>query len=147
LAAQAVRPGDVIAFVGADGTDYVKRMVAAGGDLVELRNGLLFVNQLPAPCVPVDAARCRETLPNGSSHIVRNNGSGRLADFPPTRVPDGHYFVLGDNRDASADSRVPRAEGGVGPVEDGHVIGRAARIFFSKDVRGVRWDRIGMPIG
>jgi signal peptidase I len=147
VAGRAVQRGDVIAFVGADGRDYVKRMVGTGGDLVELRRGLLILNGTPAPCVPLGGGLCRETLPNGHSHVVRSDGSSPLADFAPIRVPDGQYFVLGDNRDASADSRVPRAQGGVGLVADGQVIGRAARIFFSATGDGVRWERIGKPIG
>jgi signal peptidase I len=149
LGAKAVEPGDVIAFVGPDGRDYVKRVVAVGGDRVSLQGGVVHLNGRALPCVPQaglqTAELCRETLPNGQSHLIRSNGTGPTATFPELLVPGGHYFVLGDNRDASADSRVPRSDGGVGLVPDAQVMGRAARIFLSVD-GGIRWDRVGRAI-
>jgi signal peptidase I len=153
LGAKAVEPGDVIAFVGPDGRDYVKRVVAVGGDRVSLQGGVLHLNGRAFPCVPETAGQregqlgglCRETLPNGQGHLIRSNGTGPTATFPELLVPDGHYFVLGDNRDESADSRVPRSDGGVGLVPDAQVMGRAARIFLSVD-GGIRWDRVGRAI-
>jgi signal peptidase I len=141
----AVQPGDVIAFVGPDGRDYVKRVIAEGGDRVSLVGGVLHLNGRTFPCRPASGGLCRESLPNGAAHLIRSNGTGPTADFGELTVPEGHYFVLGDNRDASADSRVPRSEGGVGLVPDGQVIGRAARIFLSAD-NGFRWDRVGRRI-
>ncbi len=145
LAAETVQPGDVIAFVGPDGRDYVKRVVARGGDRVSLVGGVLHLNGRAIPCVPQGGGLCRETLPNGQTHLIRSNGTGPTATFAELLVPDGHYFVLGDNRDASADSRVARSDGGVGLVPDAQVIGRAARIFLSVE-QGVRWDRVGRRI-
>jgi len=145
LSGRAVEPGDVIAFVGPDGRDYVKRVVAAGGDRVALVRGVLHLNGRALPCAPGPGPLCREALPNGARHLILSKGAGPTADFGELTVPDGHYFVLGDQRDASADSRVPRSAGGVGLVPDGQVIGRAARIFLSVD-GGIRWDRIGKRI-
>jgi signal peptidase I len=146
LAARAAQPSDVIAFVGPDGRDYVKRVVARGGDQVAVVAGVLYLNGRAIPCLPVAGGLCRETLPGGRAYLIRSDGSGPRANFAELRVPEGHYFVLGDNRDASADSRVPRNEGGVGLVPDAQLIGRAARIFLSVD-GGVRWDRVGRSIG
>ncbi len=145
LGAKPVQPGDVIAFVGPDGRDYVKRVVAVAGDRVSLEGGVLHLNGRAFPCVPEAADLCRERLPNGQSHLIRSSGTGPTATFPELLVPDGHYFVLGDNRDASADSRVPRSDGGVGLVPDAQVMGRAARIFLSVD-GGIRWGRVGRAI-
>jgi signal peptidase I len=145
LRASAAEPGDVIAFVGPDGRDYVKRVVARGGDRVSLTAGVLHLNGRAVPCVRTQGGLCHETLPNGQGHLIRSNGTGPTASFAELLVPEGHYFVLGDNRDASADSRVPRSEGGVGLVPDAQVIGRAARIFLSVE-DGVRWDRVGRRI-
>jgi signal peptidase I len=145
LAARPVMAGDVIVFAGPDGQDYVKRVIARGGDRVGLVGGRVVLNGRALPCAPVAPALCRETLPSGDSHLVRGDGSGPRATWPEILVPQGHFFVLGDNRDASADSRVPRGAGGVGLVAEGEVLGRAERIFFSaRD--GVRWARIGQPI-
>lgn len=142
LFGRPVKAGDVIVFVSPGGQDYVKRMVASGGDRVEMRGGQLVLNGRAFPCVPEGAGTCRETLPNGASHVVRSNGTGPLSDMAEIAIPSGHYFVLGDNRDDSADSRLSRANGGVGLVPDASVIGRASHIFFSTG-QGLRWSRIG----
>jgi signal peptidase I len=145
VGARPVMPGDVIAFVGPDGRDYVKRVIGRGGDRLELRGGILHLNGVAVPCRPLADGLCRETLPGGYSHVIRSDGSGPTASFGPLLVPEGHYFVLGDNRDTSADSRVSRSDGGVGLVPDAQVMGRAARIFLSVG-DGIHWDRIGRPI-
>lgn len=144
--AKPVELGDVIVFVSPGGQDYVKRMVAGGGDRVAMRGGKLVLNGRVMPCVPEGSeGLCRETLPNGASHLLRSDGSGPLSDMAEIRIPAGYYFVLGDNRDDSADSRLSRAHGGVGIVPDAQVIGRASRIFFSTN-GGIRWGRIGQAI-
>ena len=145
LFASPVAHGDVIAFVGPDGRDYVKRMVARGGETVELRNGLLLRNGLPFPCTPDGQDICREQLGSGRSHLVHGRAQGPNANFGPVTVPAGHLFVLGDNRSHSADSRVPATEGGLGFVPEARVIGRASHIFLAYD-KGIRWDRIGTPV-
>ncbi len=145
LGGAPVDPGDVIAFVGPDGRDYVKRVIARGGDRVSMSAGVLKLNGQAIACVPAPEGLCRETLPNGASHLIRSYGTGPTSDLAELIVPQGHYFVLGDNRDASADSRVARADGGVGMVPDGQVIGQAAGIFLSIG-NSVRWDRVGQPI-
>lgn len=150
LGAQPIEPGDVIAFVGPDGRDYVKRVIGRGGDRVSLQGGVLHLNGRAFPCLPQPGGLCRESLPNGQSHLINSRGTGPRADFAELLVPEGHYFVLGDNRDASADSRVPRTDGGVGLVPDAQVIGRAAWIFLSleraPERSGVRWSRVGRAI-
>jgi signal peptidase I len=74
----------------------------------------------------------RETLPNGATYDTVDFGRSALDDTPPVRVPAGHLFLLGDNRDDSADSRVPTASGGLGgPVPIEAVGGRAEFTTFS----------------
>lgn len=75
----------------------------------------------------------RETLPGGPSFTVLDQTSSPADDFAPTRVPAGHIFLMGDNRDDSLDSRYPTAAGGIGMVPFENVIGRASFTFWSTD--------------
>jgi signal peptidase I len=76
----------------------------------------------------------RETLPNGRSFETIDLGSSQTDDFPPLTIPDGHLFLMGDNRDRSADSRVSLLQGGLGgPVPWENIGGRAEFITFSLD--------------
>jgi len=166
--------GDVVVFRGPfdPDTDYIKRCVGMPGDTIQMRDGILHINGQPCPVEPagefVDHLWLKrgeryyseegkeipvyiETLPNGVKHRILKEkpfGQGRLDNTQVYVVPKGHYFMMGDNRDGSSDSRVLSHIGYV-PYEN--LIGEASLIFFSTDARlwevwrwpfGIRFDRI-----
>jgi signal peptidase I len=108
-----------------------------------MRHGELFINGEQVARRPdgsttvalgginVPATKYVETLPNGRSHEIIKVADGPLNDTPEFKVPAGSYFMMGDNRDNSLDSRVAPEEGGVGFVPADHLIGRVDRVLFS----------------
>ncbi|MCC6748570.1 MAG: signal peptidase I [Deltaproteobacteria bacterium] len=149
---RAPRRGEVITFSHPrePGKILIKRVVAVSGDTVELRAQVLVVNgrsvprrRLAEPCPPsVDSARAGtcavylEELGRERYRVLEQEPDNPNADLPPRRVPEGHLFVLGDNRDDSDDSRF------WGTVPQANVKGRAFVIFWSSGGgQGVRWRR------
>ena len=123
---------------------YVKRLIGMPGDRVQMKDGQLFINGEMVPRRPVGpttigmgdaqvpAMKYVETLPNGRSHdILMVQDGSPLDDTPEFTVPPGNYFMMGDNRDNSLDSRVPPDAGGVGFVPAANLIGRVDRVLFS----------------
>ncbi len=144
LAQPPVR-GDVVVFaLPRDSSQiYVKRVIGLPGDRVQMRHGMLFLNGEAVPrravgpvTVSLEGHQARgtkyvETLPNGRRHDIITLAGGPLDDTREFMVPDKSYFMMGDNRDNSLDSRVSPAEGGVGFVPAENLIGRVDRVLFS----------------
>ncbi|QFT61614.1 signal peptidase I [Roseivivax halotolerans] len=150
-----------------NGSDFIKRLIGLPGDRVQVRDGRIFINDEPVGLEPDGTfeeiarpqgpqgvrPRCAngpvgeggtcikekfvETLPNGVSHSVLNITSQGSDNTPVYTVPEGHYFFMGDNRDNSADSRVPSVAGGVGFVPFENLVGRADRVIFSSAGRSM----------
>lgn len=158
--------GDVVVFRNpADlGQDYIKRVIGLPGETIQMKRGRLYINgkmvdQTRDGEALVDddtaggeakLARYNETLPNGRTHIVLNDVDGNLDprtnfdsdNTPLYTVPEGHYFMMGDNRDHSQDSRFSTEIGYSGspsyvPFEN--FVGRARVIAFSLKGRSGRW--------
>lgn len=176
--------GDVVVFKAPPTAhqDYIKRVIGIPGDRLQMRGGQLFLNGTAIPkqriadfVVPVSPntgcqyefqdeidgkpvcryPQFRETLPNGKSYNVLDLGQTEADDTGVFTVPAGHAFLMGDNRDDSADSRFPAREGGgIGIVPLENIEGKAIVNFWSTDgsaqwlmpwtwASAARFERIG----
>ncbi|MBV9685762.1 MAG: signal peptidase I [Alphaproteobacteria bacterium] len=145
--------GDVVVFKlpTDNSTDYIKRVIGLPGDHIQMKNGILFINGQPVPRRRIEdylyqegpgavipLAQYIESLPNGVQHrIIEMSDNGPLDNTQEYVVPPGDYFMMGDNRDNSQDSRVLSA---VGYVPAQNLIGRAEFIFFSTDGSARLWE-------
>ena len=140
-------PGDVVIVRSpADNIDIVKRVIGIPGDVIEIRDDVVFRNDEPlqvritGQCeYPVDYEDCEWVEEHVGTHHWHTSRS--QLSVPDTidraTVPEGHIFVLGDHRDRSNDSRAPR----VGMIPVSRVKGRALAIYWSSS-GSIRWDRI-----
>ena len=146
--------GDVIVFRKPTdtSTDFIKRLIGLPGDVIQMKDGRLYINNkmverefIGEYAVKISDEhttalhkKYRETLPNGVQHIIIERSDHEALDNTPAyEVPPGHYFMMGDNRDGSMDSRVMDEVGFV-PFEN--LIGRADRLFFSVDDEAHAWE-------
>ncbi|MGD8326721.1 MAG: signal peptidase I [Sphingomonadales bacterium] len=150
-------------------TDYIKRVLGLPGDRLQMKKGVLYINgeplerrrveNLELPITPNN--RCKTTryeveqddgtkicsypqyleiLPSGRQYRTLDLAGGLPNDDTVEfYVPEGHYFMVGDNRDDSSDSRVPISQNGVGLVPAENLVGRAEVIFFSTDGSSALW--------
>ena len=137
--------GDLVVFkTPADNrTDYIKRLIGMPGDKIQFINGEIYINEEKIMREKVEnkrIIRCgnffletntyTETLPNGIKHSVSYKKKGSLQNSKIYKVPEDHFFLLGDNRDCSKDSRYLDS---VGYVNNLNLVGEARIIFFSND--------------
>jgi len=160
--------GDVVVFrLPRDpNQNYVKRVIGLPGDRIQVIGGRLWINDQELPVREdgsgpmeysdgnaITLPRFIETLPNGKEHpIYKMTSSGAMNNTGTYVVPEGHLFMMGDNRDNSLDSRVPPELSGVGYVPVENLVGRAEFILGSWDfpitkepvwtwLSGIRFDR------
>ena len=157
--------GDVVVFRFPKNTkiDYIKRIIGLPGDKVQVKKGQLYINGEKITReekeryivdeyvkMPEYYQMYEETLPNGVKHnILEISDNERIVDNTEVfEVPQDSFFVMGDNRDRSDDSRIS-----VGFVPKENLIGKAKFLFFSHNDKGefwtpwtwykaIRWDRI-----
>jgi signal peptidase I len=137
--------GDVVVFRNEKdkNQNYIKRVIGLPKDKIELKNGIVYINDKPAELKEdgeysiiekdeyVIYRKYIEKLPNGREHVIIKKyafGDGALDNVGPYYVPEGCYFMMGDNRDNSQDSRVLEAVGFI-PLDC--ILGRAECLFFS----------------
>ncbi len=153
--------GDVIVFkVPTDNsTDFIKRVIGLPGDRIQVRQGELYIDDKLVPRQKVRDEQCpdngfdmcvlySETLPNGVTHpIIKKTDQGIVNNTKVFTVPDGEFFMMGDNRDNSSDSRVAfganldmRSEDQLRYVPAENLIGKAQFIFFSTDGSARLWE-------
>lgn len=152
--------GDVVVFrrPGDERVDFIKRVIGLPGDKIQVKSGIVFINDEAVPKTKVDDFRFyddylrsyitipqyEETLPNGKKyHVLDETQYGPVDNTEIFNVPDGHYFMMGDNRDNSTDSRFDD----VGFVPEVNLVGKAEIVMFSLDDDfAPRWDRLAQWI-
>ena len=147
--ADPARGDIVVCFSPTDDTRLVKRVIGLPGDTIELRNGVLLVNGTPQRYSARDAGPFRRDVFEDKHPIVAVEHLGEtdhlvmalpsraaLRTFGPTAVPQGHYFMMGDSRDNSGDSRF------FGSVPRDQIVGRASAVLVSFDTKRYLLPRV-----
>jgi signal peptidase I len=156
ILASAPHRGDIVVFkLPRDNkTDYIKRLIGLPGDRIQMINNVLYINGQPSRDVVLTREQAtsfygqtitqlRETFPDGSkTFTIQDFGPGNTVDDTPVfEVPQGYYFMMGDNRDNSLDSRFDQSTG-VGLVPAENLIGKAEIILFSWSPGASLWNPV-----
>jgi signal peptidase I len=158
--ATPAKRGDIVVFRKPhnENIDYIKRVIGLPGDTIQVKDGRLYINHkivdrtyigdVPEKTPPnfeyETYKKYTETLPEGYKHeIIEKSDHEFLDNTEEFNVPEGHYFMMGDNRDGSQDSRVMNEVGYV-PFEN--FVGKAQNIFFSVDDDYQIWEIWKWPV-
>tara|TARA_B100000941_G_C28506322_1_gene557562 strand:- start:3337 stop:4071 length:735 start_codon:yes stop_codon:yes gene_type:complete len=141
------KQGDLVVFkTPADNrTDYIKRLIGMPGDVIQFKKGEIFINEkkikrkknelykkINCGNTDFEVVSYEETLPNGIKHLAVYSSEMSLQNTDKFKVPQNHFFLMGDNRDCSRDSRFLSDVGYVNYV---NLVGKARYIFFSNDTK------------
>ncbi|MGH6872060.1 MAG: signal peptidase I [Rhizomicrobium sp.] len=151
LFGSAPKRGDIVAFQLPSDPDktLVKRVIGLPGDRIQMIAGRLWIDGKPVELAAAGQGQVEddmggkmavpryvETLPGGVKHyILKWMSDGEYDDTAVFVVPTGHYFMMGDDRDNSLDSRAARSAGGVGFVPAENLVGRAEFVLGSVDYK------------
>jgi len=129
--------GDIMVFKYPEdpSRDFIKRLIGLPGEKLEVRNRIVFINDQPLS----------EEMYAFHEHPTNYLPIARRDNYGPVVIPEGSYFMMGDNRENSADSRW------WGFLDESMIVGRAFMTYWSRDISnmlpiGMRWDRFGMII-
>ncbi len=131
-----IEPGDILVFRYPmdQRVNYIKRCVAVGGQTLEIRDKQLYIDGVASELPPDGKFTDPFVIPpDMKMRQMRPAGAGNKDNYGPVNVPEGYLFMMGDNRDNSADSRY------WGFLDEGLVLGRAEIIYFS-------WDKLANPV-
>lgn len=138
--------GDIVVFAlpSAPKIAYVKRVIGVGGDTVRLIDGIVYLNGAALEQKEVETTdtmrKFIETLPSGKTYYIYNDKDDEPLDNTPLyTIPKGYYFMMGDNRDHSQDSRAPDK---VGFVHEDFLIGKAAIRFYNAKTGAVTFEPV-----
>lgn len=157
IAEDAPERGDVVVFRQPTDVsiDFIKRVVGLPGDRIQVKDGILYINGEQVERTYVGKTKARnatsvidfkvyeETFPNGTKHYIQERSDNdSLDNTVEFTVLEDHYFMMGDNRDNSRDSRTPS----VGMVPAENLIGKAQILFYSHDGSARFWEIWKWPL-
>ena len=157
IAEDAPERGDVVVFRQPTDVsiDFIKRVVGLPGDRIQVKDGILHINGEQVERTYVGKTKARnatsvidfrvyeETFPNGTKHYIQERSDNdSLDNTVEFTVLEDHYFMMGDNRDNSRDSRTPS----VGMVPAENLIGKAQILFYSHDGSARFWEIWKWPL-
>lgn len=142
-----IQRGDIVIFDLPKNPDinYIKRIIGLPNETIQIKNGIVYIDgkELLQTLISSGSVNqknivtLKETLPEGQTHLILSEAESTPTDnTAPVKIPEGHYFVMGDNRDHSQDSRV------IGTIEEKFIIGKAKIRYYKGDTQNFSFETI-----